>query len=212
MDPANAELLRYLEASEIAERHMPRVVSDAFCPSVVEVGGRKLRPVTLGAWLALEKVAHPLIKGGSIAIDEVLVGLYALSSDPRKVAGAISSDASRVMIATRLAGEVSAVELPEIRNTLAEHLSGAFATMVAMKAPGGVSGDSINPGFGWWLSILTNSVTRLGLSVDAALYDVPLTQLFAMNACRAWSDGLRPSGKTYLDDEIDRVLEDMRKH
>jgi len=32
-----------------------------------------------------------------------------------------------------------------------------------------------------------------------ALHDIPLAQIFALNACNAWSSGLEPAGANYED-------------
>lgn len=38
------------------------------------------------------------------------------------------------------------------------------------------------------------------------LHDVPLAQVFALNACHAWGQGLEPSGPNYEDrDMIDAL-------
>ena len=43
-----------------------------------------------------------------------------------------------------------------------------------------------------------------------ALHEVPLCQIFALNACHAWGEGLSPAGPTYEDqdmlDELDRIM------
>lgn len=212
MDPANADLLRYLKASEIAERRTPRVVIDAFSTEPAEVGGRLLRPVTLGVVIALESVRHPLVCGGVMSVDQIMLGLYALSAESREVAEVLRDELRRIVATLKTASTVPAGSAPDIAEALCAHCDRAFSTMVKMRSPRGTTGDGINPGFGWWLELLTSSVCALHMRVDEAVHDVPVAQLFALNSCRAWNEGLKPSGKTYLDDETDRVLSEMGEH
>jgi hypothetical protein len=46
--------------------------------------------------------------------------------------------------------------------------------------------------------------------VDAVLHDVPVAQIYALNACHAWGEGLSVSGANYEDmsmlDELEKIM------
>jgi len=39
------------------------------------------------------------------------------------------------------------------------------------------------------------------------MHDVPLAQIFALNACHAWGEGLTPAGPSYEDQDMLAELE-----
>ncbi len=34
------------------------------------------------------------------------------------------------------------------------------------------------------------------------IHDIPLAQIFALNACHAWGEGLEPAGENYEDKDM----------
>jgi hypothetical protein len=43
------------------------------------------------------------------------------------------------------------------------------------------------------------------------IHEIPLAQLFALNAVGAWNNGLEPSGENYDDRDMNAELERMMK-
>jgi len=54
--------------------------------------------------------------------------------------------------------------------------------------------------------VLTNACSAFHWPRDYVLHELPLVELFALNACHAWGQGMEPDGETYEDREITRLL------
>jgi hypothetical protein len=39
------------------------------------------------------------------------------------------------------------------------------------------------------------------------VHEIPLAQIFALNACHAWGEGLSPAGATYEDQDLHEALD-----
>lgn len=56
------------------------------------------------------------------------------------------------------------------------------------------------------MNTLSGACKTYGWTPDAALHEIPLCQIFALNACHAWGEGLEVAGPTYEDQEMQHEL------
>ena len=56
------------------------------------------------------------------------------------------------------------------------------------------------------LTVLTNACSAFGWTLQHALHEVSVAEVFALNACHAWGQGMEPAGETYEDRDLISIL------
>jgi len=112
----------------------PSAVVAAFVPESPVVFGTRLRPVSLGTWLAFEKVAHPFVTGGdNVTTYDFAAALYILSTPSAEVFRAIrENDFEAAVLA--IADETPIDQIEPAVAALQAHLERAFATAMPMRS------------------------------------------------------------------------------
>ncbi len=113
---------------------IPKEVSAAFAPDTVRIAGRVLQPLSSLHFLALDKFAPALARGGAADGVESFVGLMLLTTpaaDLRALMGRTRAEMEQA--AYDLAATISFADLLAWPATLAAHLDAAFSTALAGK-------------------------------------------------------------------------------
>ena len=131
------ELADIAEAVMTAPGTTPSAVIEAFLPDTKTVFGQMLRPVSIGTWMALEKIGHPFVTGGEekdISPHDVACALYILTTDTPTVFAALrDNDFERAVLTL-----MDRLPLGEMERSLAimqDHFAAALANVVPMSSP-----------------------------------------------------------------------------
>lgn len=129
-------------AMERTEGRNPSAVTNAFFADGPEVFGRKLRPVSLGAWLVLERIKHPFVTAGAEEITpfDIVTALYVLSV-PSSVAMAAVKAGSFEEEAWKIADDSPLSDIDGAIDALKDHIEASFATALPMRSPTGDGGQ-----------------------------------------------------------------------
>lgn len=112
----------------------PRKVLDAFAPPVMRIGTVALRPMSMGHFLALERISSPVLADIREASTEDAARALFLLTLPGDEAMTLAGD--RAALDARLGPFASALPVAEIVPMawkLAQHLKAAFETVVPGK-------------------------------------------------------------------------------
>lgn len=196
-------------AVEESEKRTPQVVIDSFAPENRLIFGRELLPLTLGHCLALEKLEIPVLRGEVDSVDVLALAIEVMSSnswEALELASRRQEDelAVRAAILAGEVGEATREDAQKASELVHEHVSAAFRPALPLRSPHRGT-PRRDPGFGWWLTTYAAACERM--SAEQAMHEVPLAQVFAMNASAACASGLEPSGATYVSLEFDRVFD-----
>lgn len=54
--------------------------------------------------------------------------------------------------------------------------------------------------------MLTNCCAAFGYQLAHVLHEMSLAEVFALNACHAWGQGMEPAAETYEDRDLNAIL------
>lgn len=54
--------------------------------------------------------------------------------------------------------------------------------------------------------MLTNACSAFGWTARHVLHDLSIAEVFAVNACHAWGQGMEPAAETYQDRDLIALL------
>ena len=130
--------LEDIQAAVIADPGTtPRAVIDAFLPTGRTVFGQMLRPVSIGTWMALEKIGHPFVTGtkeADITPHDIACALYILTTDTPTVFDALRSNMFEHSVLA-LMDRLPLGEMKESLETMQDHFTKALDNMVPMSSP-----------------------------------------------------------------------------
>ena len=124
----------------------PSVVSDALLAQPTFVGQLQLQPLSLGAYLFLEKIGSPIVKGGSAKMSslDMFRALFSLVT-PLPDCLSIWSQGEEVYDAAVIgfSQQVEFNELPTLADKIVKHIEKAFSTTAKTKPKS--DGDETSP-------------------------------------------------------------------
>ncbi|MFA5058264.1 MAG: hypothetical protein WC485_09140 [Opitutaceae bacterium] len=126
-----------------AERTPPAVV-EGMVPDELRVGQVVLQPVTIGHYLALEKIASPILElgkkpGPKVGLIDLARAAYILSLPAEQAMKAAGSPAFEDGVA-EFCGRVPAAVIGELGRKIVAHLNAAFAPLAGERAGGNQDG------------------------------------------------------------------------
>lgn len=182
----SAALHQLAEALATRRSRTPSIVLDALLPANLPVP-----PITLRAWLALERIGSPLTTGQPVGLEDALAALAAVIAPSAALAH--WQDGTLPAAAAEIIGHREHA-LPALLTRIRQ----AFAP-VPQDLPD--DGDHRPPGVGWTLALAENLMAAYHLSLDAAL-DTPLAVAFCLRAAQAEREGAPLPGPSFSERDL----------
>lgn len=192
---------------------LPGALLEGFCRPESEVAGiGRLRAVTLGDFILLAELRHPLYdvvacrmtgeahpdagKPIKLTVEEVAAALYLWTHPAADMHRLIKRDAGRFWSkSNNLFWSPREADMEGVAGALVLHVLRCFKTSVALEAPSSEGEDPRsthapeNDGFGWWLGLLGTLMRDFHVPPDDALWEFPLIQAFALHGWHRYTSG-----------------------
>lgn len=113
----------------------PGQVLDAIYPQKLEIAGKKVFPLTLAHYMALEKISSPIVKDGfdfaKLKNDDLILICYILTSSPADLQEDLSDIEQLKYKAFILAGQIEIKDLKDVALSISQTIQNATSTFVA---------------------------------------------------------------------------------